>query len=124
MRILLPLSIGTLILLWWAWTALQAPPSTLRRVPPFEWRLAAGILGVAWGWLMANLSYAPDVLHRVVGFPFPVCQWVKAQGAWADQTSPVNPVFLVLDILVHCLLATRFLHFVWGRRQPIKRRAS
>jgi hypothetical protein len=71
---------------------------------------------------MANLGYAPDAAHRVVGLPMPVCQLVNQAGTWTDQTSPWFLGSLLLDILIFTLLAGSLLRAVWPRLQPARTR--
>ena len=116
--LLIPL-LGILFLLWGAWTSFRARrPFEAPLVPPLAWRVAIGVLGAAWGWLMANLAYAPDAAHRVVGFPLPVYQWVNHQGLWIEQSGALNLPFLLLDILIYFLVATKLLKVAWDRIAP------
>ena len=121
MRVLLLPLLGCLYLAWGLWTLWRERPSVRDR-PPLEWRVGAGCLGALGGWVMANLGYAPDAAHRVVGLPLPVCQLVNQAGTWTDQTSPWFLGSLLLDMLIFILLAGRLLKVVWPRLQPARTR--
>jgi len=112
--------IGILLLAWGAWTSFLARRQDA--LPPLEVQVAAGILGALWGWVMANLAYAPDAAHRIVGFPLPVYRWVNLAGTWTDQSALAAVPCLLLDILIGTLLATRLARTLWTRFQPLRAR--
>jgi hypothetical protein len=121
MRFFLLPSLGLALLAWGAWASWRdRHPGPFH--PPLEWRVAAGLLGALGGWVLANLAYAPDAAHRVVGLPLPVCTLVRDAGTWTDQTSPLFVPCLLLDILLCVLLAGRALRAVWPRLQPARAR--
>jgi hypothetical protein len=120
MRIFIFPLIGVLLLAWGAWATFANRNRMV--LAPLEMRVAAGILGAIWGWAMANLAYAPDATHRIVGFPLPVMSWVNASGLWTDQNVLASVPCLLLDILIGSLLATRLLRAAWSRFQLARAR--
>jgi hypothetical protein len=121
MRVLVFPLLGLLYLAWGLWTLWRQRP-TGQGHPPLEWRVGAGFLGALGGWVMANLGYAPDAAHRVVGLPLPVCELVNQAGTWTDQTAPWFLGSVLLDILIFALLAGSLLRAAWPRLQPARTR--
>jgi len=85
---------------WHAWRVWTATGTGRTEAFPLGVRITAVLLGVAAGWFLANLEYAPDPQHVTIGFPMPIVTLARHSGGWLEPGPAGSLPCLVLDLAV------------------------